>query len=303
MSRADSWMPLYVADYLRDTMRLTTEQHGAYFLLLLECWNGAGVLPADDGELAAIVRLPLPAWRKIRPTLARYFTVTAAEWSHKRVREEHEKAARLSAVKAENGRKGGRPPKQTDSSEKPTAILEPKLHKTPALVARPSPSPPPPEVSEVAIAPSGAAGATPQQRAGLALLAETLEAKGIGPKPMHDGDDRDPDAEAWSLAVSLLTKRAQLSDRQARTFFAGLLKRHSLRASEIYVALAHAEDSGTPDLQPYLTAAAQTAQRLRNDRPGPHPSRTASPTRAEARDAVWSQLAAEEDGARVGGFS
>ena len=100
------------------------------------------------------------------------------------------------------------------------------------------------------------------------MLAEALEAKGIGPKPAHDGDDHDPDAQAWALAVSLLTKRAGLAERQARTFFAGLLKRHSLRASEIYVALAHAEDAGTPDLPSYLTAAAQNArQEARHDRP------------------------------------
>jgi uncharacterized protein YdaU (DUF1376 family) len=56
MSKSDTWMPFFVGDYLSATGRLTTEQHGAYLLILLDYWKN-GPPPNDDGVLAALARM------------------------------------------------------------------------------------------------------------------------------------------------------------------------------------------------------------------------------------------------------
>jgi uncharacterized protein YdaU (DUF1376 family) len=87
------WMPLYVGDYLRDTSRLSTIQHGAYLLLICDYWVN-GPLPDDDALLAAIVRAPLAEWqRHIRPRIAPFFKVLEGRWQHKRIDAELAKAS------------------------------------------------------------------------------------------------------------------------------------------------------------------------------------------------------------------
>ena len=94
MSSDVPWMPLYVAEYIADTMRLTTEQHGAYLLLIMEYWM-KGPLPDDDNLLCRVARMDIDRWRSLRHIMEPFFIVKSNTWHHKRVDKEYAKMASL----------------------------------------------------------------------------------------------------------------------------------------------------------------------------------------------------------------
>ena len=87
-------MPLYIGDYLADTSRLTTEQHGAYLLLIMDYWRN-GRLPDDDAILANISRLSPESWAKHREVLQGFFEGQDGEWVHARIEQEKDKSGDL----------------------------------------------------------------------------------------------------------------------------------------------------------------------------------------------------------------
>jgi uncharacterized protein YdaU (DUF1376 family) len=86
--KTDAWMPLWIGAYLADTMRLTTLQHGAYFLMLLAYWRDGEALPDDDEDLRSITKTEKAEWKKLRPVMANFFVVGNGVWWHKRVESE-----------------------------------------------------------------------------------------------------------------------------------------------------------------------------------------------------------------------
>jgi len=104
-------MPLYVGDYLADTRRLSTLEHGSYLLLIMDYWQN-GSLPITDAALARIAGLSDKEWARAKWAIEPLFQ---PGWRHKRIdaelarAEEKSKAARASAEASwQSEKRGGR---------------------------------------------------------------------------------------------------------------------------------------------------------------------------------------------------
>lgn len=100
-------MPFYVGDYIRKTQHLTTEQHGAYLLLLFAMFASGGSLPNDDRKLARISRLSNTKWASNRNDLLEFFTLDGDVITHTKVTEVSQNYQKKIQKLAQNGSKGG----------------------------------------------------------------------------------------------------------------------------------------------------------------------------------------------------
>jgi len=103
--KADIWMPIYIGDYFKDTMHLTTEEHGAYILILMSLWGKRGL---PERSLRQASRYQGDNWDAI------WFTISSmlskdddGSYYSKRLRDEYEKAKKIREVKSLAGKKGG----------------------------------------------------------------------------------------------------------------------------------------------------------------------------------------------------
>ncbi|WP_421917018.1 YdaU family protein [Mesorhizobium sp.] len=101
------FMQLYVSDFVGDTLQLSTEQIGAYMLMLMAMWNAGGTLPDDDVKLSRVVRMSLKKWRAISADLLTFFERANGEISHKRLTKELRKSLVKSEARAAAGALGG----------------------------------------------------------------------------------------------------------------------------------------------------------------------------------------------------
>lgn len=78
------YIQLYVADYIADTMHLSTEEHGAYLLIIMNYWQTGKPLQCE--RIPNVVRMTKERFAEIEKTLSEFFTVTEnGLWVHQRI--------------------------------------------------------------------------------------------------------------------------------------------------------------------------------------------------------------------------
>jgi len=142
--KTDIWLPIYVGDYLADTMHLTTEQHGAYFLLILAYWKNRGKLA--NSRVQGIVRMDKDSWTINRGIVEELFDTKSFPgfWYHKRIEKELQKALIRKQAAENRGKKGMESRwgnKGDDSSTNSPTIVEGIVEGIVGDNSSPSPSP------------------------------------------------------------------------------------------------------------------------------------------------------------------
>jgi len=262
------FMQLYVADYLGDTRHLTTEQHGAYLLLLMTMWRADGHLPNDDKKLARIASCTPSRWAKIKDEVMEFFAIEGDEITNQRLMFELKKASEKSIKRAEAGTKGGRSKSlKTNEPNKANASRLPEHS-----------SEPEPDTTETNVP--------------VVVL--------DGPKPRRGTADFDA---FWSAYPKKKSK-----DTASKAFAKAMSRIDDPDPLAVILAGIERALSGWDDVQfiPYpatwLNAAGwddeapppRPAQRARHERPDHHD------IRADNR-AVWSDILADRDGPHPGG--
>jgi len=114
------FMPLYTSDYLGDTGHLSTEEHGAYLLILMQMWNAGGALPADPSKLARVARCSTKKWLAMQDTVLAFFNIDGDQITSNRLTKERQKVEAKTEVRRSAGAKGGAA-KALKTKERPVA--------------------------------------------------------------------------------------------------------------------------------------------------------------------------------------
>jgi uncharacterized protein YdaU (DUF1376 family) len=276
------FMPLWVSDFLGDTLDLDAAEIGAYMLLLMAQWNRDGEsLPADDKKLQRVARCGRN-WPKVWGNIERFFKTDESGVYSKRLRLEAQNVASKREVNKHNGARGGKAKalktnnadlaNATETLEQNPSIPEPEPYEKEDTNVSLSVSPP--AIDDVALAVSAynvtasrvgwpeVQKLSPARRA--AISARLKEAGG---------------AEGWTVALSKAEASPFLTGQTSRTFRAsfdfltkqsnftklmeGNYDTRNSNGTESNTRTGHGIGSGTADA---FASVAADMQRRQNER-------------------------------------
>lgn len=205
------FMQLYVSDFIGDTLHLSTEQIGAYMLMLMAMWNAGGKLPSDDAKLARVTRMSVKKWKSISADLMPFFVPADGTITHNRLTKELRKSESKSQSRAAAGADGGRAKALKENNAR-MAIATAKSQHLPDTITREDTSS---LRSDVSSEPDKSAPTSPTVielpalQGDLVAISQTDVSEWVGAFPAVNVDQKLKAIRAWLIANPKKRKTAR----------------------------------------------------------------------------------------------
>lgn len=99
------WFPVYVGDFFTVTSDMTGHEVGAYQLIIAKLWREGGAIPANDKQLAKLVKATPRQWKDIKETIWPLFEIRGGMLMHAETLAEIEKAKANAEQKSRAGKR------------------------------------------------------------------------------------------------------------------------------------------------------------------------------------------------------
>jgi uncharacterized protein YdaU (DUF1376 family) len=113
---------LWTDKYLADTRHLTTLEHGAYLLLIMEAWRRPHCdLPDDDALLARMAGLSAKQWADVRPVIMAFWNLDKRRksWRQKKLTSERDYVQKKRRSQQDKASKRWKDAKNGDATAQP----------------------------------------------------------------------------------------------------------------------------------------------------------------------------------------
>jgi uncharacterized protein YdaU (DUF1376 family) len=106
--KVDVYMPWFCKDYMASTALFSTEEHGAYSLLLMQMWLEGGTLPLEHDRLARVARVTDPTrWAAIWQVISvKFMSAGEGRITNRKLDEVLEDARARKVAATDKGRAG-----------------------------------------------------------------------------------------------------------------------------------------------------------------------------------------------------